>query len=47
MNIVNRRTMLSVATLATLLIGLNPFSDTAVAGNLDADVERTLPHFHA
>ena len=42
-----RRKMLSLAALSMLaVVGLNPASQTAVAGNLDADVERTLRHFH-
>ncbi len=44
---IDRRTLLSFAALSTLgIVGPNPMSQTAAAGNLDADVERTLRHFH-
>jgi lipid-binding SYLF domain-containing protein len=48
MTIVNRRTSLSFAALAALvMVSLSPMSQSAVASDLDADVERTLGHFHS
>jgi lipid-binding SYLF domain-containing protein len=45
---VDRRQLLSFAALSTLaIVGFNPLSQTAAAGSLDTDVERTLRHFHS
>jgi lipid-binding SYLF domain-containing protein len=48
MTIVARRTMLSFVALFTLaIVAFNSMSQTAAAGNLDADVKRTLRNFHS
>lgn len=47
MAIIDRRKMVSLAALSMLgVVGLNPISQTAIAGSLDNDVERTLKRFH-